>query len=373
MNAPRCAPSRVPRRRPRRTRLRTARLRTRAGSSRRARRAPTRTRRRRRSSAPRAHGGGDGVVVLRLLASEHLDVAAPHAGAVLLQREVHLHGIREDHVRLAGGAPVAAHDQRVHRLEAGEKLQHVRLARVEGEPAQAHYGERFFQHEAASRAAAPSRRRRTRGPSRPPSRGRTPSGSSSPSGPSPGPRARLRGVTRGGHASAQIDRSDASLFQIAIARNQKALRDYRAAARSNGCRGSNAYRESRSKARSTRVTHRRSVVSRATGCARTTGTSASPRVACSSSRDHTRSCETARNRFSRKSNVVQSTLLHKQHLFSKTTAPRATTRDTVARTACLHPPRENSEHHGAGCDDAGASRSRVAGVFFGDARPVLFG
>ena len=56
-------------------------------------------------------------------------------------------------------------------------------------------------------------------------------------------------------------------FRSRSRRNQKALRDYRAAARSNGCRGSNAYRESRRQARSTRVTHRRSVVSRATGCA----------------------------------------------------------------------------------------------------------
>ena len=267
MNAPRCAPSRAFPRAARDGRVSVRRVSVREL----ARRGERVARRRERAAAAvrlrLAHGGGDGVVVLRLLASEHLDVAAPHAGAVLLQREVHLHGIREDHVRLAGGAPVAAHDQRVHRLEAGEKLQHVRLARVEGEPAQAHYGERFFQHEAASRAV------RHRAGAEP--------GGHPAHHPGAEPhrvhhRRRVHrrglaracgGVTRGGHASAQIDRSDASLFQIAIARNQKALRDYRAAARSNGCRGSNAYRESRRQARSTRVTHRRSVVSRATGCA----------------------------------------------------------------------------------------------------------
>ena len=73
------------------------------------------------------------------------------------------------------------------------------------------------------------------------------------------------GVSRAGDTRQR--RSIVQMRRCFRSRSQKALRDYRAAARSNGCRGSNAYRESRRQARSTRVTHRRSVVSRATGCA----------------------------------------------------------------------------------------------------------
>ena len=95
------------------------------------------------------HRVRDGVVVILLLRSEHLDVPSAHGSAVLLQGEVHLHGVGEEHVRLAGGPPVPAHDQDVHGIEALEELEDVELPGVEGEAAQANHGEHLLPEAAA--------------------------------------------------------------------------------------------------------------------------------------------------------------------------------------------------------------------------------
>ena len=98
------------------------------------------------------HSLRHGVVVILLLAAEHLDVAASHRAAVLLQGEVHLHGVGEEDVGLAGGAAVAADDEHVDGIQALEKLEDVELDGVEGEAAKANDGESLLHDEAAAGA-----------------------------------------------------------------------------------------------------------------------------------------------------------------------------------------------------------------------------
>ena len=70
-------------------------------------------------------------------------------------RDAHLHGVGEQDVRLARGAPVSTHDEDVHGVQTLEELEDVELHGVEGEAAQAHDGENFFHGEArAARSRA---------------------------------------------------------------------------------------------------------------------------------------------------------------------------------------------------------------------------
>jgi hypothetical protein len=89
-----------------------------------------------------------------LFRSKHFDVPSAHRPSVLLQREVHLHGVGEQHVRLAGGPPIASHDQHVHGIEALEELEDVELPRVEWQAAQANHGEHLLAEAAGAHAEA---------------------------------------------------------------------------------------------------------------------------------------------------------------------------------------------------------------------------